>query len=328
MIRAAYLAAEDYAQPLAEELARRGIGVEAWHGRLALSPDPPVTVAWALDVWTAPQEIAVGSVKAAADALRGMQRNWAAYAAGLHRRTTLIEARLPPVKAAPLVFPAAAPDAHLGAWTLLEPDRMLASPTKSSPFPNAVCRFVEDRTGPPSRAYLKLWEAFALMRRWPEAGDTCLDLGASPGGWTWALARLGARVTAVDKAPLDPAIAALPGVTVRQESAFALAPQPVDWLCCDVVAYPSRLLALLHRWLDAGAPRTVIATIKFQGETDHATAEACAAIPGVELRHLFHNKHELTVWWTRDAGRPEAPTGSAGTQHSSKAQPAGTAPPR
>ena len=37
--------------------------------------------------------------------------------------------------------------------------------------------------------------------------------------------------------------------------------------------------------------------MKFQGETDHATAEALAAIDGARLMHLFHNKHELTFLW-------------------------------
>ena len=299
MIRAAYLAAEDRAAPLAEELARRGVAVEAWHGRLALSPDPPIQAAWALDTWTAPQEIAAPSVKAAADALRAIQRNWSAHAAGLHRRKALVEAQLPPVKSRDLIFPAPAPTAHLGAWTLLAQDRLLASPTKTSPFPNGVCRFAEDHTGPPSRAYVKLWEACTLLRRWPAPGEICFDLGAAPGGWTWALAKLGARVTAVDKALLDPAVAAMPRVSVRQESAFAIVPEPVDWLTCDVVAYPARLLALLRRWLDAGAARHIVCTIKFQGETDHATAEALAAIEGARLMHLFHNKHELTFVWTR-----------------------------
>ena len=76
------------------------------------------------------------SVKAAADALRAIQRNWALYAAAHHRRAALIEARLPPVKARPLVFPEPAPTAPLGAWTLLAPDRLLASPAKTSPFVN------------------------------------------------------------------------------------------------------------------------------------------------------------------------------------------------
>jgi len=294
LIRAAYLAAEDFSPLLAEELARRGVAVEAWHGRLALSPDPPVHAAWALDTWTAPREIAAPSVTAAANALRAVQRNWSAYAAGLHRRSALIEAALPPVKSRPLAFPAAAPTAPLGAWTLLAPDAMLASPDKTSAFPNGECRFVEDRAGPPSRAYLKLWEACTLLRRWPGPGETCIDLGAAPGGWTWALAGLGARVTAVDKAPLDAAVAAMPGVTVRRDSAFGVSPEPVDWLCCDVVAYPARLLAMVRRWMAAGAARNIVCTIKFQGDTDHAAADAFAAIDGAQVRHLFHNKHELT----------------------------------
>jgi 23S rRNA (cytidine2498-2'-O)-methyltransferase len=276
--------------------------VDAWVGRLALSAAPPVPSAWALDVWTAPRTVAVPSIKAGADALRAMQRNWAAYPVQHHRRTALIAARLPPVRARPIRFPAAAPAGHLGAWTLLAPELMLASPTKSSPFVLGQCHFAEDRTGPPSRAYLKLWEAWCRLGVWPQPGESCLDLGASPGGWTWALARLGARVTAVDKAPLDPAVAAMAGVTERRESAFALAPEPVDWLCSDVIAYPERLLTLVRRWIGSGSVRRVICTIKFQGRTDHETADAFAAIPGGQVAHLFHNKHELTFAW----GMPHA----------------------
>ena len=294
MIRSAYLAAEGYEQPLLEELGRKGVEVQAWHGRLALSESEPVQAAWSLDTWTAPEEHAAPSVKSAADTLRGIQRNWAAYAAAHHRRTALIQGRLPPVKARPLRFPEPAPTAHLGAWTLLAPDRLLLSRSKTSPFPNGECRFEEDRSGPPSRAYLKLWEAFTLMDAWPRPGDTCIDLGAAPGGWTWALARLGTSVTTVDKAPLDPRIAAMPGVTCLQESAFGLDPHPVDWLVCDVVAYPARLLELTRRWTESGLVARIVCTVKFQGETDHEAAAAFAAIPGGSLRHLFHNKHELT----------------------------------
>jgi 23S rRNA (cytidine2498-2'-O)-methyltransferase len=302
-VGAAYLAAEGFAPVLAEELGRRGVAITQWHGGLALTEAPPVPAAWALDVWTAPRLIAVASVKQAADALRGMQRNWAGYAAGWHRRSALIAGRLPPVSARPLAFPQAAPTAPLGGWTLLAPDLLLASPAKTSPFPNGACRFVEDRSGPPSRAYLKFWEACTQLGAWPLPGEQCLDLGAAPGGWTWAIARLGAAVLAIDRAPLDPAVAALPGVRHRQGDAFAEPPPavppavPVDWLCSDVVAYPARLLALVQRWIAAGAARRIVCTLKFQGATDHEAAEAFAAIPGGRVLHLFHNKHELTFLW-------------------------------
>ena len=308
MIRSAYLAAEGFETPLTEELARRHVAIAAWHGRLALSPDPPVVAAWALDVWTDVREVEIASVKSAADVLRAVQRNWAVWAVAHHRRIALIQDRLPPVKARALIFPEAAPLAHLGAWTLLAPDRLLFSPTKTSPFVNGVCLFEEDRIGPPSRAYLKLWEVLCRLRRWPQPGETCLDLGASPGGWTWAIAQLGAHVTAIDKAPLDPRVSALPTVTERRESAFALSPEPVDWLFSDVIAYPDRLLVLVRRWIESGLVRRVVCTIKFQGETDHAAAEAFAAIPGATVAHMSHNKHELMFAWFADGvtGAPEA----------------------
>jgi 23S rRNA (cytidine2498-2'-O)-methyltransferase len=295
-IRSAYLAAEDFEPELEEELRRAGIAIARWHGRLALSEAPPATAAWALEVWTDVREIPVASIKSAASALRGIQRNWALYAAAHHRRAALIEAALPPVKARALTFPEPAPTGHLGAWTLLAPDLMLASPTKTSPFVNGAVRFEEDREGPPSRAYLKLWEALTRLGRWPGPGETALDLGAAPGGWTWALAQLGCDVVAVDKAQMDPAVAALPNVTIRTESAFGMEPEKqdaVDWLFSDIICYPSRLLGLVQRWQAAGRARNFVCTLKFQGETDHDTAAAFAAIPGAVVFHGAHNKHEL-----------------------------------
>jgi 23S rRNA (cytidine2498-2'-O)-methyltransferase len=299
VIQSAYLAPEGLEAVLGEELARAGVAVSAWHGRLALSPDPPASSAWALDTWTDPREIPIASVKAAADALRGMQRNWSAYGVAHHRRMALIAERLPPVKARPLVFPDPAPTAHLGAWTLLSPELMLASPAKTSPFVGGECRFVEDRANPPSRAYLKLWEACTRLGEWPLPGQICLDLGASPGGWTWAIAQLGARVTAIDRAPLDARVAAMPGVSFRQGSAFAVAPEPADWVFSDVIAYPAPLLEMVRRWVDSGLAARIVCSVKFQGATDHDAAASFAAIPGGRVMHLFHNKHELTFVYQR-----------------------------
>jgi len=79
---------------------------------------------------------------------------------------------------------------------------------------------VEDKEGPPSRAYLKLQEALTLARRWPQRGDRCLDAGACPGGWTWVLANLGAQVTAVDRSPLEDRIMARPEVNFIKQRRF------------------------------------------------------------------------------------------------------------
>ena len=291
--RTAYLAAGGFVAELEYELG----ALQRRHGGLLIAPGPPRPAAWAANIWLEPQEIAVTSISDAAAKLRAIQRNWAVYAPRLHRRATLIQEQLPRVSAKPLVFGASPPAAPLGSWTLLDAKTLLAAPHCTSPFPNGEVRFVEDHTGPPSRSYLKLWEAVTLIGHRPGPGEICLDLGSSPGGWSWALARMGAQVISVDKAPLAPEIAALPGIEYCRESAFALDPRvvgPVDWLFSDVVCYPPRLFRLIERWLAHGACRNFVCTIKFQGETDHDTARRFAAIPGSQLRHLFHNKHELT----------------------------------
>jgi 23S rRNA (cytidine2498-2'-O)-methyltransferase len=295
-----YLAAQGFDAELRVELQ----DVVAAHGRLMLVNGPPQLAAWAANIWHDPVRLEIGSIAEGAKALRAMQRNWAPYSFHLHRRTSLIQAKLPYVSAKPLVFPAPAPTAPLGSWTLLDEHTILASPHCSSHFPNGEAAFVENKQAPPNRAYLKLWEALTIIGQRPDQGSLCLDLGASPGGWSWVLHSLGARVISIDKAPLAPSVASLPGIEYRPVSAFALEPEevgPVDWLFCDVACYPTRLLKLVERWLASGRARNFVCTLKFQGETDHATARKFAAKPGSRLIHLHHNKHELT--WIRLADR-------------------------
>jgi 23S rRNA (cytidine2498-2'-O)-methyltransferase len=291
-----YLAPQGFLAELQQEL---GSAVVACHDRLVLAAGPARPVAWVANIWHDPMDIPINSISDAAKKLRAMQRNWALYSCAHHRRAALIADQLPKVSAKPLVFGAPVPAAALGSWTLVAPDRMLAAASCSSPFPNGEPSFVEDRTAP-SRAYLKLWELFTLTGQRPQPSECCIDLGASPGGWTWVLQRLGARVVSVDKAPLDPSLADLAGIEYRCESAFALDPRaigPVDWLFSDVVCYPKRLLTLVERWLAAGTVRRFVCTVKFQGATDFDAMRAFAAIPGSRLIHLHHNKHELT--WVR-----------------------------
>ncbi len=292
-----YLAPEGFLGELQHELGDKSGEV---FGRLVLAPGPPRPAAWIANLWIDPLRLSIASIADAAKQLRAIQRNWACYSFAHHRRAALITEKLPKVSAKPLEFGEPAPTAPLGSWTLLDPNTLLAAAHCLSPFPNGEARFIEDRTAPPSRAYLKLWEAFTLIGAKPQPGETCLDLGASPGGWSWVLQQLGTRVIAVDKAPLEPRIAALPGIELRRLSAFALEPRDVgalDWFFSDVVCYPKRLLALVEKFLAAGTVRNFLCTIKFQGTTDFEAQARFAAIPGSRLLHLHANKHELT--WIR-----------------------------
>ena len=297
-VSTAYLAPLGFEQVLEEELALAGVDVRLRHDRLLVSDSPPIASAWAANIWFDVQELPVASIGDAARTLRAIQRNWARFSPVLGGRSKLIEERLPHVSAKPLELDIEAPNAPLGSWTLLSNDRMLAAGRCSNPFPNGEPTFVEDRVGPPSRAYLKVWEALVRLHRRPVVGERCLDLGASPGGWTWFLARTGATVLAIDKAPLDPSVMALPNVTWQAGSAFGLEPRdvgPIDWLFSDIICYPARLLTLVERWHAANTVRNFVCTIKFQGDTDHAVVRSFLELPGAQVMHLHNNKHELTL---------------------------------
>lgn len=305
---AVYVAAKGFERELTDELQRLRPGcVHGRRGRLVVAGGPPLNAAWAQNIWLTPMTVPIASVGDAVRALKGIQRNWHAHPVGEFRRSALITAQLPPVSARPLVFGEPAPASPLGAWTLWERDLLLASARCSSPFADGEVRFVENRVEPPSRAYLKLWEVFTLLGERPGPGQTCLDLGSSPGGWTWALAHTGARVISVDKAGLAPQVAALPGVDFRRGSGFGLNPADmgrVDWLCSDMACYPERLLRTVRRWLEAGNVGRFVCTLKFQGDTDQDIARAFAGLPGSRLMHLSCNRHELT-WVCRPPRRED-----------------------
>ena len=69
---------------------------------------------------------------------------------------------------------------------------------------------------------------------------------------------------------------------------------PVDWIFSDVACYPEKLLEWVNHWLESGLCKNYICTLKFQGDTSYDIAKQFLAIPGSQLHHLIHNKHELT----------------------------------
>ncbi|MHC6204767.1 SAM-dependent methyltransferase [Breznakiellaceae bacterium SP9] len=271
-------------------------GFETW-GQTFFYYTASGPVFWYQNAWLEPQRIHFDSIKQAATLLRSMQRNWAGAIFTQFRRAALIQDSLPPISSRPKPFPWVLPNADMGAWTLLDAHTLVASKRCSSPFPSGNITFIEDTVNPPSRAYLKLYEALVLARKWPQPGERCLDAGASPGGWTWVLSRLGASVLAVDRAPLDERLMAEPLVQFIAHDAFTVKPAdigPVDWLFCDVVCYPARLFPWIQAWLESGLCRNFVCTLKMQGTPERDTMLRFAGIPGSLLLHLHHNKHELT----------------------------------
>ena len=303
----AYLAPDGFTHELTRELLRLGACITAERERLIVCEGEPLPVLWAQNIWHEPVFVPIASIGEAARTLSAMQRNWHLYSVAEHRRAALIQKALPHVSSKPLHFGDPVPTAPLGSWTLWDRDRLLAAPSCSSPFADGQVRFVENRIDPPSRAYLKLWEVFTLLGVRPQPGELCIDLGAAPGGWTWVLAELGAQVFSVDKAPLAPAVAARPNVDACIGSGFGLDPRhagapdcAVDWVFSDMICYPDRLYTLVERWLEHGACRNMVCTVKLQAETDDQAISRFAAIPHSRLLHLSCNRHELT--WVLGCG--------------------------
>jgi 23S rRNA (cytidine2498-2'-O)-methyltransferase len=293
MDRTGYLAPEGLEEALHRELKH----VIARYGRLFLAEGPVQNVHWVQNIWINPQTIPFHSIKDAARLLRSFHGLWAYYPNTSIRRGELIAQSLPYFSPKPLSFPSPLPTAPLGSWTLLDENTLLCSPQCSSPFAHGEVKFLETKE-PPSRAYLKLWEFFTRVGKWPREKDQCLELGASPGSWTWVLQRLGAELLAVDRAPLDPNIAKLAGVSFLKKDAFSLSPEDlpdVKWIFSDLICYPDKLFEWIQPWLKKDVH--LVCTLKFQGSGDYDAIEKFEQIEGSSIHRLFHNKHELT--WCR-----------------------------
>lgn len=301
-----YVAVRDHLDELRAELEARDEQIVDIVERLVFVRGTRGPAVWAQNTWFDPQIVPVESISDAARKLRSVQRNWHLHSVAQHRRAALIQDRLPPVRIRPLAFPMDPPAAPLGAWALLDRERLVASAVCSSPFPDGEVTFIENRDEPPNRAYLKLWEALTLARRRPGPGERCLELGAAPGGWTWVLASLGAQVLSIDRASLGPELAGHPCIEHRQGDAFKLLPADVgrcDWVFCDLAAYPERIHELAAQWAEARPEAAMIFTVKLQGAPRPSVYRAFFNIPGSRLMHLSYNKHELT-WFRLPGGGP------------------------
>jgi 23S rRNA (cytidine2498-2'-O)-methyltransferase len=163
----------------------------------------------------------------------------------------------------------------------------------------------------PSRSTLKLAEAFVIFLGGHEsealrAGMRAVDLGAAPGGWTWQLAHRGIRVTAVDNGPLKGAVRDDPLVThLRADGLKFLPKRRVDWMVCDIVEQPSRIAALVARWIGEGHARHAIFNLKLPMKKRYDEVRRCEAVirdalakarveHTLALRQLYHDREEVT----------------------------------
>jgi 23S rRNA C2498 (ribose-2'-O)-methylase RlmM len=179
-------------------------------------------------------------------------------------------------------------------------DALLAWP---SPFVAGRALTEADKNAP-SSAWRKLEEALRWIGVTIDASDHAVDLGAAPGGWTRLLRERDARVTAVDRAALDAAVANDPGVTHLKKDAltvdlFALKPTIV---VCDVIWEPKNAFAIMRRAVAVPTTRAAVITFKLKEPIEWELLEETRAfvrdLPAAwsgRLKHLTANKLEVTL---------------------------------
>lgn len=296
-IAAVYIVKPEFISELCDELGDYSTIIED----LVFSPHKKLNVCFAQDIWLEPQIVTFNSISEAVNILRKAGKCWYMHPISHIRRARLIEEQLRKCPSLTHHFPLETDIPTIGGFCLLDQNTLVYSAKRAKKWPHGRCFFIEDKTNPPNRAYLKLWEALTLLEHYPKAGDSALDLGASPGGWTYVMQSLGTTVTAVDKALLDPTVANLPGVTFLKQSAFALDPatldQTYDWVLSDIACYPDRAYSLIMKWIASGKAKQMIFTIKLQGKTELTTIKQFQEIPNSQLINLFYNKHEATFFY-------------------------------
>ena len=184
----------------------------------------------------------------------------------------------------------------------------------SSRWPMGIAR-VRVPSSAPSRSALKLAEA--LMEFFDERerkrrlapGMTAVDLGASPGGWSWQLVQHGLMVTAVDHGAIDARLLDSGQVKHRRDDGFHFRPpEPVDWMVCDMVESPSRIARLAGRWIAQGWCRETIFNLKLPMKKRWEEVERCRALIDealggggyfLRLKHLYHDREEVTAHLAR-----------------------------
>jgi 23S rRNA (cytidine2498-2'-O)-methyltransferase len=184
---------------------------------------------------------------------------------------------------------------------------------KSAPVPGGIPR-LKFPPAAPSRSTLKLDEAFLTLLdgserlRWLERGMKAVDLGASPGGWSYQLVRRGIQVIAIDNGAMDGVLMRSGMVQHERVDGFKYKPKrPVDWMVCDMVEQPLKVAQLAAHWINDKRCRFAMVNLKLPMKKRFAELETCFAALADSLgdsmvlrcKQLYHDREEVTMFLTK-----------------------------
>ena len=151
-----------------------------------------------------------------------------------------------------------------------EGDKVEARLSGQSKWSKAKVRRVRDDTydlemDAPSSAYRKLQEAMGWLGAHFTENDVVLDAGAAPGGWSHVALKQGAKVYAIDRGKMDPALLNHALLTHLRKDAFATScPEKITFLICDIIEAPDRVLGWLKEQVQHNPLRAFIVTLKLK----------------------------------------------------------------
>ena len=183
----------------------------------------------------------------------------------------------------------------------------------NSPFHMGIPR-LKFPSDAPSRSTLKLEEAFHVFVPEDEwevrltSGLNAVDLGASPGGWTYQLVRRGMMVSAVDNGPMAESLMDSGQVKHIRDDGFRYRPSKKNtyWLVCDMVEKPARVTHLIASWFRDGLCEEAMFNLKLPmkrrySEVEHnleVLREWLRELEGdfvIQAKQLYHDREEVTV---------------------------------
>ena len=189
----------------------------------------------------------------------------------------------------------------------------LSYPENNSPLENGIMRLKFPNEAP-SRSTLKLEEAFLQFIPKPEwdkrlgGGLNAVDLGASPGGWTYQLVKRSMMVTAIDNGPMAESLMQTGQVRHYTVDGFKFEPQKknVYWLVCDMIEQPQWVAQRMGDWLINGWCQEAIFNLKLPMKKRYETVtDILAQLEQrlldadikfrLQVKHLYHDREEVTV---------------------------------
>lgn len=254
--------------------------------------------AWADCVWRDVKTFEFESITDAQKKLKEISKIWRYYGDELNRRGALIAKKLnTPKPIDSFHFPTGNASHPTPVFTMGGQNTIFYSEKIGRPSVDGKLNFKENKIVPPSRAYLKLWEALSVLGDWPRKDERVVDLGSSPGSWTWALAELGPHVLSIDRSTLDPKVMRAKNIEFRTGDAFSMQPTKLDWVFSDVICFPDKLFEYMSAWIKSGLCEKFVANVKFAGEVDPAIIHKFRQLPHSRVLHLLNGKKEVT--WIR-----------------------------